>query len=208
MMRRLLILMALFSNTAQAQMPEAVSTGPGNLPPGFYPTPPCAKPVLEQDKGDIRALAESPVPVVAQLAVDDHQRKVERYNKAVIAFNECAKTYIQNSHYDIERIISTVNTAVAEVQGSAPPPPPTAIGNLPADFYPRSPCVKLDQRDLGAQPAVTDIKAMTAYNQKVEAFNQHALTFNTCLKNYQEKARHDIHEIEAAVQPASAKNAD
>jgi len=197
--------MTLFSSAAQAQTLEATSTGPGNLPPGFCPAPPCAKPVLEQDKGDIRALADSPVPVVAQLAADDHQRSVERYNKAVTAFNECAKTYIQNSHYDIERIISTVNTAVAEVQGTAPPPPPTAIGNLPADFYPRSPCVKPDQSALGAQPAVTDVKAMTAYNHKVEAFNELALTFNACLKTYQDKSRHDINEIEAAVQPAPTK---
>jgi len=53
----------------------------------------------------------------------------------------------------------------------------------------------------------SDVKAMTAYNLKVAAFNQQALTFNTCLKAYQNKAQHYIQEIQAAVQPASAESA-
>jgi len=189
-------LLALFSVAAQAQTPETVSTEPGNLPAGFYPAPPCAKPALEEDKGGTRELGNT------VLAVDNYHRSVERYNKAVVAFNECAKTYIQNSRYDIERILSTVNAAVAEVQGTAPPPPPAAIGNLPADFYPRSSCVKPDRGSVGAQPAMTDLNAMRAYNIKVEMFNQQAAAFGVCLKSYQDRAQHDIQAIRSAVEPA------
>src|SRR4051812_26130835 len=134
MMRRCLILLMLFSGAAQAQTPEAVPTGLGNLPAGFYPAPPCAKPALEEDKGEMGLLANSGLSMVTKLAVDDYHRRVEKFNKAVSAYNECAKTYIQNSRYDMERILSTVNAVVAEVRGTAPPPPPAAIGNLPADF--------------------------------------------------------------------------
>src|SRR5437868_5770058 len=149
MMRRLLILLVLFPAAAQAQAPEAQPTQLGNLPPGFYPPPPCAKPVLEENKGEMGVLANSGSASVANLAVNDYQRRVETFNKAVTAYNGCAKTYIQNSRYDIERILSTVNAVVAEVRGTAAPPP-AGTGNLPADFYPRSGCVKPDQASLGA----------------------------------------------------------
>jgi hypothetical protein len=194
--QRWLVLLALFSVAAQAQTPETVSTEPGNLPAGFYPAPPCAKPVPEDDKGGTRELGDSVV------AVENYHRSVERYNKAVVAFNGCAKTYIQNSRYDIERILSTVNAAVAEVQGTPPPAPPAAIGNLPADFYPRSPCVKPDRESVGVQPAMTDLNAMRAYNLKVEIFNQQAAAFGVCLKAYQDRAQHDIEAIRSAVEPA------
>lgn len=138
------------------------------------------------------------------LTIDDYHRRVEKFNKAVTAYNGCAKTYIQNSRFDIERILSTVNTVVAEVRGTAPPPPSAGTGNLPADFYPRSSCAKPDQANVGAQPAIKDIKAMTAYNLRVAAFNQDVVTFNACLKTYQDKAQHDIEEIRAAVQPPAA----
>jgi len=198
-----LLLLTLFSAAAQAQPFEGGPTELGNLPPGFYPAPPCPKPVLEEDKAE-RELAFSQGGMT-QLAIDSYHRRIEKYNKAVIAYNQCAKTYIQNSRTDIERILTTVNAAVAEVQGTAPPQPPTAMGNLPADFYPRSPCVRPDQSALGAQPARTDIKAMAAYNLKVAAFNQQAETFGPCLKAYQDKARHDIQAIQAAVQPATGR---
>jgi len=193
-----LILLTLFTAAAQAQTPEAAPTTLGNLPPGFYPAPPCAKPVREEDRGAVSLRADT------QLAIDNYQRSIERFNKAVEAYNVCAKTYIQNSRYDIERILSTVNAAVAEVQGTAPPPPPAAIGNLPADFYPRSPCVRPDRTALGAQPAMTDITAMAGYNLKVAAYNQQAEAFGPCLKAYQDRARHDIQVIQEAVQPATA----
>jgi hypothetical protein len=188
---------------AQAQTLEASPAGPGNLPAGFYPAPPCPKPVQEEDKAE-RELAFSQGGMT-QLAIDSYHRRIEKYNKAVIAYNQCAKTYIQNSRYDIERILSTVNAAVAEVQGTAPPQPPAAMGNLPADFYPRSPCARPDRTVLGAQPARTDIQAMAAYNLKVAAFNLQAEAFGACLKAYQDKARHDIQMIQVAVQPATVR---
>src|SRR5689334_19704342 len=101
-MRRSFILLMLFPAAAQAQALEALPTQLGNLPPGFYPPPPCAKPVMEEDQTGIRALADSPSPTVVLLATEDHHRRVEKYNRAATAFNDCAKTYIQKSRYDIE----------------------------------------------------------------------------------------------------------
>ena len=200
----LAVISAQLLSAAQAQPVETLPAELGNLTPGFYPAPPCAKPVFEEGKGEMGLLANSGVGSVSQFAVDDRHRRVENFNKAVAAYNGCAKTYIQNSRYDIERILSTVNTAIAQAQGTAPPAPPTAMGNLPAEFYPRSPCVRPDQTTLGAQPAITDVGAMAAYNLKVETFNQQAATFNTCAKTYRDKAQHDIQEIQAAVQPPTA----
>ena len=199
-----LILLTLFSGATQAQIPQTAPAGPGNLPAGFYPQPPCAKPVLEKDKGETGLLFNSGSEETTQLAVENYHRRVANFNKAVTAYNGCAKTYIENSRYDIERIVSTVNAAVAEVQGTPPPPPPAAIGNLPADFYPRSPCVKPDRESVGVQPVATDLTAMRAYNLKVGMFNQRAAAFSVCLKAYQDRAQHDIQEIQAAVQPAPA----
>lgn len=197
-----LILLTLYSAAAKAQTPESAF---GNLPAGFYPAPPCAKP----QKPEFKLAKKYPLPgeVAEKLGVNDleaYNREIAQFNKAVVAYNSCAKSYIENSRYDIERILSTVNTAVAEAQGTAPPQPPAANGNLPADFYPRSPCMRPDRTALGAQPAMTDITAMRDYNLKVAAFNLQVETFGTCLRSYQDKARHDIRVIQAAVQPEAA----
>jgi hypothetical protein len=191
--RQFLILLMLFPAAARAEMPEGLPAEVGNLPLGFYPEPSCVQPDKEKVVG-------SPIVADPQVNQIDHNLKVGQFNKGVTAFNGCVKTYIDNSRYDIERILGTVNTAVAEARGTAPPLQPVANGNLPADFYPRSSCVKPDQGTLGAQPAPTDLKAMTGYNLKVKAFNQLAVTFNACLKTYQGKAQHDIREIQAAAQ--------
>ena len=54
------------------------------------------------------------------------------------------------------------------------------------------------ERDLlGAQPSVNDVKAMTAYNLKVKAFNEQAAAFTVCLKSYQDRAKRDIDQIQA-----------
>ncbi len=143
----------------------------------------------------------------AQIAVDDRSRRVEKFNKAVTVYNACARTYIQNSRYDIERIINTVNAAVAEVQGAPPPQPPVGAGNLPPDFYPHSPCVNPDRAAIGPQFAVTDLKAMQAYNQRVASYNQQAEALGTCLKTYKDRARHDVEVIQAAVLPATVSAA-
>jgi hypothetical protein len=97
-----------------------------------------------------------------------------------------------------------VNGAVAQVQGNAPPPPPIAIGNLPADFYPRSPCINPNRDGLGDQPPAQDVKAMAAYNQRVTVFNDQANGFTDCLKAYQDKARRDMEQIRGAARDAAA----
>jgi hypothetical protein len=78
---------------------------------------------------------------------------------------------------------------------------------MPVDFYPHSPCVRPVQAALGTRPAVTDRKAMAAYNLKVAAFNEQAVTFNICLKSYEDNAQRDIAAIQAAAQAATAGSA-
>lgn len=97
-----------------------------------------------------------------------------------------------------------VNGAVAEVQGNAPPPAPMAGGNMPADFYPASPCVKPNRDALGIQPSAQGVKAMAAYNLRVKSFNDQAKNFTDCLKAYQDKAKRDIEQIPAATRDAAA----
>ncbi len=195
----------LFSAAAPAQPPEATAAAFGNLPSGFYPASPCEKP----KKPEFKPGKRYPLPgeVAEKLGANDlgeYNRNIAEFNKAVSAYNRCAKSYIENSRYDIERILSTVNAAVAEVQGAAPPQPPSAAGNLPADFYPRSPCIRPERTALGSQPAITEISAMRDYNIKVAAFNLQVENFGTCLRAYQERARYDIQAIQVAVQPEAA----
>ncbi len=203
MLRSLILVMVLLplAATAQPAIPatSALPAMAGNLPAGFYPGPPCIKPDKKKDVG------APPFPDPNEAAAYNY--KIMRFNKAVIAFNGCAKTYLDNSQHDIERILNTVNMQVAQMRGVAAPPPPAANGNMPPDFYPRSSCVKPDQAALGAQPAVTDRKAMAAYNLKVTAFNQQAVTFNACLKTYQDNAQRDIAAIQAAAHAATAGSA-
>ena len=200
MMRQLLIWLTLLPAAAQAQVPEMPPTLLGNLPEGFYPAPPCPKPVLEEDKGEHELTNAQ--RGLTQLAIDSYHRRVEKYNRGVSAYNVCAKSYVEKSRYDIDRIVSTVNASIAETQDFGVPSQPP-FGNLPPDFYPRSPCTRPDRAAIGAQPAITDIKAMEAYNLKVATYNQQAVTFGACVKDYQERARHDIQRIQATVQSAA-----
>jgi hypothetical protein len=192
------MLLAPLSAVAQPQTLDPAPTRLGNLPPGFYPAPPCKKPVLEKEAEETRGMPDAQSPQIGQ---NNNARRAERFNNAVDAYNRCAKLYIQQAQYDIELILSTVNASIAEVRDTAPP---IKVGNLPADFYPRSPCVQPDHTLLGVQPATNDSRAMTAYNVKVENFNRQAVTFNFCMKDYRDKAQHDIQEIRATIQPATA----
>jgi len=184
-------LLAMLPAAVWAQAPELPA---GNLTPGFYSHPSCLAP----DKPAGKPVYTDPQDVAV------YNLRVMRFNKAVAAFNACIKAYGENADRDIERILSAVNGAVAEVQGNAPPPPPTAPGNMPVDFYPASPCIKPDPGSLGMQPPATDSKAMAAYNLRVTAFNDQAKTFTDCLKAYQAKAQRDIAQIRVAVRDAAA----
>jgi hypothetical protein len=77
-------------------------------------------------------------------------------------------------------------------------------GNLPPDFYPHPICVKPDKKGLSGAPGVKDQDAMLAYNLRVKMFNDKAMTFNTCIKTYIDKARNDINTIQAIVHAAVA----
>ena len=48
---------------------------------------------------------------------------------------------------------------------------------------------------------MAEIKAMRGYNFRAAASNLLVENFGTCLKAYQDRARHDIQMIQAAVQP-------
>jgi len=194
MQRFLIFLAALFPAAALAQT-MAPAAAAGNLPSGFYVPSPCIKP----DKKAVGTPALNDPQAAAF-----YNYKVARFNKAAAVFNVCAKTYLDKSQHDIARIVSMVNTEAAEARGAAPSPPPAAIANMPADFYPRSPCVKPDQAMIGAQPSTSDHKAMVAYNFRVAALNQQTVSFSTCLKTYQDNAQRDIQAIQSATQAATA----
>lgn len=81
-------------------------------------------------------------------------------------------------------------------------PAPPVAGNLPAGFYPKSPCVK-PSADFGRQPDQRDGKAVAAYNEKIRAYNAAMEAFNPCLQAYAARANHDIQEIRAAVSAAN-----
>ena len=179
---------------AQSSSPGSMDAG--NLPGGFYVRPSCVKP-------DKSVIGKQPVSTDRE-EVLAYNSRIRRFNKESAAFNDCIKAYAEKSDRDIERILSVVNGAVAEVQGNARPPAPMAAGNMPADFYPASPCVKPTRDALGAEPPAQDIKAMAAYNLRVKSFNDQAKNFTDCLKAYQDKAKRDIEQIRAATRDAAA----
>lgn len=91
-------------------------------------------------------------------------------------------------------------TGMAQAQTSAPAA--AAPGNLPAGFYPKSPCVK-PSADFGRQPDQRNGKAVAAYNEKIRAYNKAMEGFNPCIQAYAARANHDIQEIRAAVSAAN-----
>ena len=103
---------------------------------------------------------------------------------------------------------------VAQAQDLSPPsiaikPPPAATiigpGNLPPDFYPKSPCTKPDISSIPEKPRdERDQKAVLDYNQKVQAYNKLAKAFNPCVTDYGTRANNDIARIQAAIRDANA----
>lgn len=193
------IVLALLPIAAMAQ-PAAPDAGAaaamaGNLPAGFYPRPDCAAP---STKGLIKPNYNDP------LAVSGYNARIKDFNKQTILYNDCMQTYAAKVNNDLQGILSVVNGAVAEAMGNPPPASPTVAGNMPLGFYPKSSCAKPDRSALGATPSPKDRAAMTAYNQQVKLFNDQVTAFNACLKAYQDKAKHDIDEIQAESNAAIA----
>lgn len=81
---------------------------------------------------------------------------------------------------------------------------PDASGNLPAGFYPKSPCIKPGPPDFGRKPDQRNFKAVEAYNEKIRTYNKAMEDFNPCIQAYAARANHDIREIQAAVAAANA----
>lgn len=77
-------------------------------------------------------------------------------------------------------------------------------GNLPAGFYPKSPCVKPDAQNIGRKPGDRrDVRAVAAFNERVRAYNNVTQTYNTCVQTYAAQAQYDIQEIRAAIAAAN-----
>ncbi len=95
-------------------------------------------------------------------------------------------------------------TITAQAQTAPIVAKPAASGNLPAGFYPRSPCIKPGPPDFGRKPDQRNFKAVEAYNEKIRAYNKAMEDFNPCIQDYAARANHDIQEIRAAVAAANA----
>ena len=129
---------------------------------------------------------------------------VKRYNSQSKAFGACINDYVEKASNDIDRILFTVNMAVAKANGSNPPSPPTAPGNMPSSFYPSPECIMPDKA-LGTTPDGRDLSAMEAYNAKVRAFNALAEDFNKCVQSYVARAHVDVEHIESARREAASR---
>ena len=93
----------------------------------------------------------------------------------------------------------------------------TAVGgNMPAGFYPRSPCIQpvppenpAAARDREAAlrrgvRSLPDDPRAAAYNLHVKTFNTQVTTFNVCIKTYMDNAQRDIQQIQSIVHAAVA----
>lgn len=111
----------------------------------------------------------------------------------------------------IALILLLTMAAAAQAQEAVTPAPVTAgtvqtaaKGNLPAGFYPKSPCVKPDAQGLDRKPGdARDGRAVAAFNEKVRAYNKTTETYNACVQDYAARAQHDIQEIRAAIAAAN-----
>ena len=80
----------------------------------------------------------------------------------------------------------------------------TAAGsNMPANFYPPSPCRKPEPAPKGA-PGVADQAAMMTYNLRVKNYNAQAAAFNDCIHAYMDRAQNDVAHIQEIVHAAVA----
>ena len=178
---------------ASAPVAPPPETSAGNLSRDFYAKPNCAGP------------PDVTLPKPALTDRDNillYNNAIRTHNKQLEAFGACIDAYTGKASLDIDRILFTVNSAIAKANNSNPPSAPVASGNMPSGFYPASACIKPDA-PTGAAPGVGDAKAMAAYNAKVKAFNALAEVFQQCLKGYAARARADVARIEQAQVAAS-----
>jgi hypothetical protein len=83
-----------------------VAVGEGNLPVGFYPKSPCAKP-------DKQGVGKPPEPS-NQPAMQAYNAKVGAFNRNAVTFNACMKTYVARAQNDIKAIQDIVHAAVVD----------------------------------------------------------------------------------------------
>ena len=165
----------------------------GNLPADFYIKSNCQKPIKPSLPKPISTDREG---VLA------YNETIRRYNKARNSFDTCINAYVDKAPTDIDWIVFMANSAVAKVNRSDPPTPPTERGNMPPGFYPSPDCIAPDQPS-GATPDGRDLKAMDAHNSNVRTFNVLAKSLNACIQNYVIQAKVDIQRIENAEKDAA-----
>lgn len=187
-----LVRLAFLPVSAQEPAPPPAALS-GNLPPDFYIKAACEKPNR---------------PSLAKPSYEDrdgvatYNEAVRHYNARSKAFDSCINAYVDKAPNDIDWITFMANMAVAKANGTAPPSPPAAPGNMPAGFYPPPNCI-LPDKQLGATPNRRDVKAMDSYDTKVRTFNVLATGFNGCVKDYVGRARVDIEQVEQAQRKAA-----
>jgi hypothetical protein len=174
---------------AQAAPPGTAVTG--NLPDDFYPKPSC---VMPSSKKLIKPSYDDPG------GVGSYNAGVRQFNKDVAAYNDCMQAYNAKVGNDIQAILSTVNSAVAEATGRRRRRRPAAAP--PLGFYPKNSCLKPDHDALGVMPSPKEVKAMTAYNLRAKTYNDQVSAFSACLKTYQDKAQRDIDHLQAVAHSA------
>jgi hypothetical protein len=208
-MKAIALLLAL-TVPAMAQPPAAQTTAPGsNMPADFYPHHPCTKPQRVTKDSTARTSGGSAQPWAPMV-----NKEAEQFNQAAALFNICIKTYVDNARLDTQHVLSVANAAAA--QEAAIPFTPAGGGNMPAGFYPGSPCIQpvppenpAAARDREAAlrrrvRSLPDDPRAAAYNLHVKTFNTQVITFNACIKTYMDNAQRDIQQIQSIVQAAVA----
>lgn len=103
----------------------------------------------------------------------------------------------------------TVSAPAQTVQSPAAQTAVAAPGsNMPADFYPHSPCVKPQKikRDSTARTSGGSAQpSAPTVNTDAEQFNQLVLAFNACIKLYVDNARLDTQRMLSVVNATSAE---
>jgi hypothetical protein len=210
-MKAIALLLAL-TVPAMAQSPAAQTTAPGsNMPADFYPRRPCIKPQKVKRDSTARTSGGSAQPWAPMVNKD-----VEAFNRRAITFNACINLYVANARLDTQHILAVVNAAVAKVQGADRSSAPAGGGNMPAGFYPDSPCLQpvapespdaaRDRQAALKRGSVKSLQnaATEAYGLRVQKFNAQAAAFNVCIKTYVDNGQRDIQQIQGIVRAAVA----